>query len=211
MIEQVSGTLIEVTPSHVVIDVGGMGYGVDVSAQTAAQLPAAGTAGVTMLTRLVVREEALDLYGFCDRRERALFDRLIAISGVGPKLALSVLSTYTPAALATIVGEQDLRRMSQVSGVGKRKAQRLLVELEGVFAKDADLQGLAGVTTPADDVGATGQGAGGDVASQVADALLSMGFTSREAEVALEGHDEAGAMTVESALTYALKRLGTGA
>ena len=84
----------------------------------------------------------MDLYGFASREERALFDRLVAISGVGPKLALSVLSTFTPAQLATVVATQDINRMAQVPGVGKRKGQRLLVELEGVFAKSAELRSL---------------------------------------------------------------------
>ena len=151
----------------------------------------------------------MDLYGFATRAERSLFDKLVAISGVGPKLALSVLSTFSPAQLATVVATQDISRMAQVPGVGKRKGQRLLVELEGVFTKDAELRGLVGleqptltnaVSTPAASVGA-----------EATDALLSMGFSPQEAELALEGHEEAGATTIEKALAYALRRLGGGA
>ena len=209
MIVQLTGTLMEVLPTHVVLDVGGVGYELGVSSSTAAALPAVGEAGVTVLTRLIVREDAMDLYGFANREERALFDRLVAVSGVGPKLALSVLSTFTPAQLATVVATQDVTRMSQVPGVGKRKGQRLLVELEGVFAKDAELRGLVGLEQPS--LTASAPVAVASVLSEATDALLSMGFSPQEAELALEGHEQAGATTIEKALAYALRRLGGGA
>lgn len=209
MIVQLTGTLVEVVPTYAVIDVGGVGYEVGISHNTAAELPSVGTAGVTVLTRMVVREDAMELYGFMSREERTLFDRLIAISGVGPKLALSVLSTFKPAALATVVATQDANRMAQVPGVGKRKAQRLLVDLDGVFHKDAELRSLVGLSTPSlDDVVVAAPA--NSVAAEATDALLSMGFTSQEAELALEGHEAAGATTIEQALAYALKRLGGG-
>jgi Holliday junction DNA helicase RuvA len=100
MIVQLTGTLVEVLPSHVVIDVGGVGYELGVSATTAASLPAVGEAGVTVLTRMLVKENSVELYGFATREERAVFDKLVAVSGVGPKLALAVLSTFSPATLA---------------------------------------------------------------------------------------------------------------
>ena len=209
MIVQLTGTLVEVLPTHVVLDVGGVGYELGVSSSTAAALPAVGEAGVTVLTRLIVREDAMDLYGFANREERALFDRLVAVSGVGPKLALSVLSTFTPAQLATVVATQDVTRMSQVPGVGKRKGQRLLVELEGVFAKDAELRGLVGLEQPS--LTAAAPTAAAPVLSEATDALLSMGFSPQEAELALEGYEQAGATTIEKALAYALRRLGGGA
>ena len=208
MIVQLTGTLVEVLPTHVVLDVGGVGYELGVSSSTAAALPQVGEAGVTVLTRLVVREDAMDLYGFATREERALFDRLVAISGVGPKLALSVLSTFSPAQLATVVATQDISRMAQVPGVGKRKGQRLLVELEGIFAKDAELRGLVGLEQPSLTVAASAPAT--SIAAEATDALLSMGFSPQEAELALEGHEEAGATTIEKALSFALRRLGGG-
>ena len=208
MIVQLTGTLVEVMPTHVVLDVGGVGYELGVSSSTAASLPQVGEAGVTVLTRLVVREDAMDLYGFATREERALFDRLVAISGVGPKLALSVLSTFSPAQLATVVATQDIGRMAQVPGVGKRKGQRLLVELEGVFAKDAELRGLVGLEQPS--LAAAPSSQATSVVAEATDALLSMGFSPQEAELALEGHEEAGATTIEKALSFALRRLGGG-
>lgn len=212
MIVQLTGSIVEVTASHVVLDVAGVGYELGISANTAAALPPAGEAGVTVLTRLVLRDDAAELYGFCSREERAVFDRLVAVGGVGPKLALSVLSTFTPSQLATVVTAQDVTRMSQVPGVGKKKAQRLLVELEGVFQRDAELRGLVGLSSPGEVAAgvAAAVPSGQSVQSEATDALLSMGFTPQEAELALEGLEEAGATTIESAVSYALRRLGGG-
>ena len=206
MIVSLTGTLAEVQANVVVIDVGGVGYELGVSATTSSALPARGTQNVRLLTRMVVREGAVDLYGFGSRDERTLFDKLVSISGVGPKLALSVLSTFSPAALATVVAAEDARRMATVPGVGKKTASRLLMELGDVFAKDPTLRGLAGTEEPT--TTAVAPQPTSSVDSDVAEALLSMGFTSREVQVALEGREEAGANTVEAALGYALKRLG---
>lgn len=210
MIVQLTGTLLEVLPSRVVIDVGGIGYELGVSSTTAAALPHVGEAGVTILTRMIVREDAMELYGFATRDERALFDQLRAISGVGPKLALSVLSTFSPALLAQIVTAQDAARMAQVPGVGRKKASRLLVELSDVFSKNAELRGLVGLTDPDGSPLPPAAAPGAGVEAEATEALLSMGFTSQEAELALEGHAEAGATTIEQVLAYALRRLGSG-
>ena len=210
MIVQLTGTLLEVLPSRVVMDVGGIGYELGVSSTTAASLPHVGEAGVTLLTRMIVREDAMELYGFATRDERALFDQLRAISGVGPKLALSVLSTFSPAVLAQIVTAQDAGRMAQVPGVGRKKASRLLVELSDVFSKNAELRGLVGLSEPDGSPLPLASPAGAGVEAEATEALLSMGFTSQEAELALEGHAEAGATTIEQVLAYALRRLGSG-
>ena len=210
MIVQLTGTLVELTASHVVLDVGGVGYELGVSAVTASSLPAVGTPAVTLLARLQVREDAMTLFGFSSREERSLFDRLCAISGVGPKLALSVLSTFTPSQLAGVVVAEDASMMARVPGVGKKLAGRLLLELEGVFAKDPGLVGLA-ASLPAREAVATPGApapASGGVEADVTGALLAMGFTSEEASLALEGREEAGATSVKAALEYALKRLG---
>ncbi|MBE5023882.1 Holliday junction branch migration protein RuvA [Olsenella sp. DSM 107455] len=210
MIVQLTGTLLEVTPSRVVLDAGGVGFELGVSSTTAASLPHAGEAGVTVLVRMIVREDAMELYGFATREERALFDQLRAISGVGPKLALSVLSTFSPAALAQVVLAQDAARMAQVPGVGRKKASRLLVELSDVFSKNAELRGLVGLSGPDAGLPLAAAPVSAGVEAEAAEALLSMGFTSQEAELALEGHEEAGAVTIEQVLAYALRRLGSG-
>ena len=178
-----------------------------VSSTTAAALPQVGTSGVTVLTRLIVREDAQELYGFASREERALFDQLRAISGVGPKLALSTLSTFTPAQLATVVATQDTTRMAQVPGVGRKKASRLLVELSDVFSKNVELRGLVGLQDP---LPISAAAPTVSLESEATEALLSMGFSPQEAALALEGASEAGADTIEKALSYALRRLGGG-
>lgn len=206
MIDRLTGTLVEATPSHVVLDVSGVGYELRCSSMTAASLPGVGEGGVTLLARLVVRDSAISLFGFSSREERALFDRLVTVSGVGPSLALSVLSTFTPAAFASVVSTSDATRMATVPGVGKKLANRLIVELQGALSADADLLGLASAApAPA------GAPAGAGVESDVTSALLSMGFSPQEAELALEGHEEAGATTPEAIVAYALRRLGGGA
>lgn len=207
MIVSLTGTLVEVQPSVVVLDVAGVGYELGVSSMTSSGLPACGTPAVTLLTRLVVREGAIDLYGFGSGEERTLFDRLTSISHVGPKLALSVLSTFSPAGLVSVVASEDVTRMSTVPGVGKKTASRLIMELADVLAKDPSLRTLVG-TDAASETAPSSASAPSSVETDVTEALLSMGFTQQEAELALEGHDEAGAATVEKALAYALRRLG---
>ena len=207
MIVSLTGTLAEVQPSSVVLDIAGVGYELGVSAMTASSLPACGTPAVTLLTRLVVREGAIDLYGFGSREERTLFDRLTSISHVGPKLALSVLSTFSPAGLVSVVASEDVTRMSTVPGVGKKTASRLIMELADVLAKDPSLRTLAG-TDAASGAAPSTASAPSAVETDVTEALLSMGFSQQEAELALEGYGEAGAATVEKALAYALRRLG---
>ena len=211
MIVQLTGTLLEVLPTHIVLDVGGVGFELGVSSTTAASLPHVGESGVTVLARMVVRDGSMELYGFASREERALFDQLRAISGVGSKLALAVLSTFSPATLAQVVTTQDAARMAQVPGVGRKKASRLIVELSDVFSKSAELRGLVGLSEPgAASLPLSPSAAGAGVEADATEALLSMGFTSQEAELALEGHAESGAVTVEQVLAYALRRLGSG-
>lgn len=205
MIVSLRGTLLEASTSRAVLDVAGVGYELGISATTAASLPSSGTTGVTLLVRMVVREAAVELYGFATAIERLLFDRLTSITHVGPKLALSVLSTFTPQQLVTIVRTQDSSSMSRVPGVGKKTASRLIMELTDVVASDPTLLGLASESTSQT---ATPAPQAAPVVDEAVEALLSMGFTSQEAELALEGAEEAGAVTVEKALSFALRRLG---
>ena len=208
MISQLHGTLLEATPSMAVIDVGGVGFELGISGTTAASLPARG-GEVRLHTRLQVREDAMTLFGFATREERGVFDRLVAVSGVGAKLALSVLSKFSVSQLYSVVMAEDAAGMATVPGVGKKTAQRLILELKSAFAKD---RGLAGADVP---------GAGqlplgtvpGTKSTPVDDAraaLLSMGFTPAEVELALDGYD-AEDMRVEDLLAAALKRLGMDA
>ena len=208
MIVSLRGTLLEALPTGIVLEVAGVGYALSVSSTTASALPAQGTPDVRVLVRMVVRDSAIELFGFASEAERAVFDRLVAVTGVGPKLALSVLSTYEPQELARIVADSDVGKMSKAPGVGKKTASRLVLELAGVFAKDPVLRALeaAEVATPSK---ASAAGPDAQVA-EAAEALLSMGFTQQEAELALEGARESGAATTEAMLAFALRRLGGG-
>ncbi len=202
MIAQLSGTLLEATPTQAVVDAGGVGFELGISGTTAAALPAPGGA-VSLYTRFRLANDAMALYGFATREERTMFDRLIAVSSVGPRMALSVLSRFTVGELYAAVMAEDAKAMATVPGVGKKTAQRLILELKGTLAKDASLAGAA--------VPVAGQlplsAAGADVLGDARAALLSMGFSPQEAELALGGYD-GQSMRVEELLGAALKRLG---
>lgn len=207
MISQLRGILLEATMSQAVIDVGGVGYEVGISGTTAAVLPQAGDE-VRLYTRMRVSSDAVALFGFSSAAERSVFDRLVAVSGVGARLALSVLSTFSPDQLYTAVMAEDVKTMSKVPGVGKKTAQRLILELKSVFAHD---RGLAAAATPL-----AGQMPLGTVAENTTAlddaraALLSMGFSPQETDLALNGL-EATDGRAEDLLASALKRLGMGA
>ncbi len=128
MIASLRGTLAEKGPAHCVVETGGVGYWVSVSSHTARALPEAGEP-VFLFTHQVVREDALQLYGFADLEERRLFELLITVSGVGPKVALAVLSGLKPAALARALREENIAQLVGVPGVGRKTAERLIVEL----------------------------------------------------------------------------------
>lgn len=208
MIVQLTGTLLACMPTYLVLDVSGVGYELRCSVRTADAMPEVGTAGVTVFCRMSVSENAISLFGFASESERALFDKIVQVSGIGPSLALSILSTFSPQAFASVVASGDASRLTSASGVGKKIANRLMVEMQSAFDKDDVLRQLASDTSPeTSSVAAPVY----DIEHEVAEALLSMGFTSQEVQVALDGYEEAGATTVEKAVAYALKRLGGGA
>ena len=207
MISLLHGTLVEATASRAVLDVSGVGFEMGISATTAATLPALGEEA-RLFTRMQVREDALSLYGFSTSDERTMFDRLITVSGVGPRLALAVLSKFTVGQLYSVVMEEDDKAMATVSGVGKKTAQRLILELKSVFSKDkgfapAESGLLVAASTLAPVVESS-------ALEDARSALLSMGFSPQEAELALDGYDGSD-MRVEQILGAALKRLGMDA
>ena len=207
MISFLRGTVAAKTLSQAVIDVNGVGYACGVSATTSAALPAPGSGEQALVyTYLQVREDALALYGFASADERSVFERLIAITGVGPKLALSVLSSFAPDVLRQVVAAGDEKRMATVPGVGKKTASRMLLELKD--ALKADLFSLAGAQEALAGTVGSGADSGASALDEATAALLSMGFSSEEAGVALKGYDGA-ATDVQAAIKYALKRLGS--
>jgi Holliday junction DNA helicase RuvA len=169
MIGRLSGVLLSKAPPQVLIDVAGVGYEVDVPMSTFYDLPPAGDR-VVLLTHMVVREDAQLLYGFLTESERAAFRELIRISGIGPRMALAVLSGLSVADLAQAITLQESGRLVKVPGIGKKTAERLLLELKGKFGPTLD--GVGG-TAPAS-----------DHAADILRALLSLGYSEREATIA---------------------------
>ena len=170
MIGRLSGRLVAKHPPQILVDVQGVGYEVDVPMSTLYQLPATG-AEVTLLTHLIVREDAHHLYGFATESERTVFRQLLRISGVGARTALAVLSGMSVAELQQAVSAQDSARLVKVPGIGKKTAERLLLELR-------DKLDLAGVVIPA--AGAA------DAGNDIVNALLALGYNDREAGWALK-------------------------
>jgi len=189
MIGRLRGTLLAKQPPQVLVEAGGVGYEVDVPMSTLYALPALG-AEVTLLTHLVVREDAHLLYGFATDRERATFRELLRISGVGPKVALAVLSGLSTDDLARAVAMQDTALLTRVPGIGKKTAERLLLELKGRLA-DA-LPGAGGV-------------AAGGASADVMAALVALGYNEREAAAAVKTLAEG--VSVEEGIRAALKAL----
>lgn len=202
MISLLRGKLLEVSPSMALVDVGGVGFELGVSSITAASLPTPGQ-DCLLYTRLQVREDALTLFGFATSDERMMFDKLVAVSGVGPRLALAVLSHFSVGELYAIVMAEDEKGMSSVSGVGKKTAQRLILELKSVFAK-----GMPFASVPAAADRPVSVAPAAPLALEEARAaLLSMGFSGQEAELALDGLEDSSGR-VEELLGAALRRLG---
>jgi holliday junction DNA helicase RuvA len=173
------------------LEVGGVGYRLLMSTRSLAALPAEGDT-VTVHTYLHVREDELTLYGFESDDERSLFETLIGVSGVGPKVALSVLSALKPDALRSAVAADDVAVLSSVPGVGKKTAQRLALELKYKLDLPDLAEGVRGPRPAA--------------LAEARDALLGMGFTAAEAAAALRGVEEGA--TAEQMLKSALKALG---
>lgn len=169
MIGKLTGTLSDKNPPELVLDCHGVGYEVNVPMSTFYNLPALGET-VTLLTHLVVREDAHILYGFGTAAERAAFRQLIKISGVGPRTALGVLSGMSVAELAQAVTRQEAGRLVKVPGIGKKTAERLLLELKGKLG--ADIGTSASVAS--------------DAQSDILQALVALGYSERDAALALK-------------------------
>ncbi|MBI2962513.1 MAG: Holliday junction branch migration protein RuvA [Deltaproteobacteria bacterium] len=192
MIARLRGWLRERTPEEVVIDVGGVGYQLFVSAQTLAALPAEGEE-VELLTVTHLREDALQLFGFAEAAERMLFQMLQSVSGIGPRLALGILSGMPVEELREAIRRRDLVRLTRIPGVGKKIAERLSLEL-------ADkLLALPAERAPRRDA------ALGDVGTRAVSALINLQFRPAEAERAVEGALAAGFTTLEEVVREALR------
>lgn len=202
MIAFLKGTLAGKTVDTAFIEVNGVGYAVGMSQASLSKLPEVG-ASVRIHTHLQVRDDGLSLYGFLSMEEQALFEQLIGVSGVGPKVALAALSAFpSPQALASAVSAQDVAAIQRIPGVGKKTASRIILELKGSLDHGLDqLFGANGQTVTA---ASTREGA---ALQSAREALMSMGFTTTEVELSLKGAEENA--DTEALLKYALKRLGS--
>ena len=170
MIGRLTGILAEKNPPQIVLDLQGVGYELDVPMSTFYNLPGAGEK-VTLLTHFAVREDGHFLYGFLSEAERFAFRQLLKISGIGARTALSVLSGLSVADLAAAVARQEVGRLVKVPGIGKKTAERLLLELKG---KLADAVGSAGIAPVA------------DAQQDILNALLALGYNEKEAATAMK-------------------------
>ena len=185
MIGRLHGKLIEKTPPQVLVDVGGVGYEVDVPMSTFCNLPAEGSE-ITLLTHFIVREDAQLLYGFATAAERQTFRALIRISGVGPRIALAVLSGMSTQDLADAVEQGNATLLTRVPGIGKKTADRLVLELKGKLAGNAF-------------------GAASAAQADILSALMALGYSEREAQASVRALP--AEVTVSEGIRLALKAL----
>ena len=190
MIGKLTGTLAEKNPPQVLVDCQGVGYEVDVPMSTFYNLPGVGDK-VSLLTHFVVREDAQILFGFGSAGEREAFRQLIKISGVGPRTALAVLSGMSVGEIAQAVTAQDASRLVKVPGIGKKTAERLLLELKGKIGADIGLAPGAGPAT--------------DAQADILQALVALGYSDKEAQAAVKALPKD--VAVSEGIKQALKAL----
>jgi Holliday junction DNA helicase RuvA len=193
MIGRLAGILLEKAPPQILVEAQGVGYEIEVPMSTFYNLPGTGER-VVLLTHLVVREDAHLLYGFGSEGERRAFRQLLRISGIGARTALSLLSGLSVAELAEAVMMQESARLTRVPGIGKKTAERLLLELKDKMG--AELAGGVAVNRPA------------PVKSDVTNALLALGYNEKEALAAVKQLPEG--LSVSEAIRHALKHLSKG-
>jgi holliday junction DNA helicase RuvA len=193
MIYRLRGTLVEKDTEGVVVEAGGVGYRASASLATLRALPSLGEECV-IHTRMVVREDAMLLFGFATKEERTTFDALIGVSKVGPKLALAVLSTMSPAEVAEAVARGDVLKFASVPGLGRKSADRLVLELKG-----KDIAAFTPEPSVSGDVG-------GGPYMEAREALTGLGYSLEEAEEALNGIPPQD--TAEKYIKEALRRIG---
>jgi Holliday junction DNA helicase RuvA len=171
MIGRIAGILLEKNPPHLLIDCNGVGYEVDVPMSTFYNLPSTGEK-IVLLTQQIVREDAHLLYGFGTAEERSTFRELLKISGIGARMALAVLSGMSVHELAQAITLQDAARLTRVPGIGKKTAERLLLELKGKLG--ADIGAAAGAVSSSEH------------ATDVLNALIALGYSEKEAVAAVK-------------------------
>jgi Holliday junction DNA helicase RuvA len=197
MIAHLQGTLEHIDQNHVVIEVNDIGYRVNVPASVLARLPQVGSR-VKLFTSQIVREDDISLYGFLNKEERSLFNLLLSVSGVGPKLAMALLSGFPLDRLVAGIAQGDIALLSSISGVGRKKAELIVVELKEKIAKTYAVK-------PAEM--AAGIKGEGTLVSDAISALISLGYSPKEAREAIMRLKTDQLNSVEAILKEALKNL----
>lgn len=183
MIGRLKGKLIEKQPPHLLVDVNGVGYEVNASMNTVYKLPECNQE-VVLYTQLIIRDDAHLIFGFCDKQERGLFRSLIKVNGVGPKMALAILSSMDPVAFVACIENHDVKSLTRIPGVGKKTAERLIVEMAdrlshveiNLAARNASKISSSGQQTVSDAIGA----------------LIALGYKPAEASRAVSGVEAEG-------------------
>ena len=193
MIGRLQGVLLRKEPPALMLDVGGVGYELEAPMTTFYELPAVGER-VTLYTHLVVREDAHLLYGFVREAQRRLFRELLKVNGVGPRVALAVLSGLSDDEFSRCVAEEDIARLTKVPGIGRKTAERLVIEMRDKLPKDIPLPAST----------AAGPAAPGDPVSEAVSALVALGYKPNEASRAVRSASTKG-LSAEEIIRQALK------
>jgi Holliday junction DNA helicase RuvA len=168
MIAQLTGTVRHLTTEKVVLEVGGVGYAIAITPRTSTNIVMGSE--VTLATTLVVREDSLTLFGFLDPRDRDIYETLQTVTGIGPKVALAITGALTPDELASAIAQEDIGAIEKVPGIGRKGAQRLILELKGKLVTDKDLPKLTTHSA---------------IRDQLLSALTGLGFTAKESDIAI--------------------------
>ncbi|CAN2200539.1 RuvA Holliday junction resolvasome, DNA-binding subunit [Candidatus Nanopelagicaceae bacterium] len=196
MISQLTGTVRHLTTEKMVLEVGGVGYALSITPRTSTQIVMGSV--ITLSTSLVVREDSMTLFGFLDMHDRDIYETLQTVSGIGPKVALAITGALTPAELAQAIASEDIASIEKVPGIGKKGAQRLILELKGKLVTDSS---APRVTTHS------------AVRDQLLAALTGLGFSAKESDTAInntlsqlaENGEDPAALDVASLLKLTLQ------
>ncbi len=195
MIAQLSGTLLHKSPQYLIIDVGGVGYRVMASLNSFSHLPEVGST-VTIHTHTHMREDQIALFGFTSLEEKNIFQKLISISGVGPKIALTILSGIPASELAQAIGREDAAKLQSVPGVGKKTAERIIIELKDKLAKEYP-----------SDISSAPASATRRIYEDVLSALMNLGYQRPAAEKAMKRVSWDETLTIEAAIRCTLREI----
>lgn len=196
MIAHLTGTVRHLTTEKVVLEVGGVGYSISITPRTSTHIVMGSE--VSLSTTLIVREDSMTLFGFLDSRDRDIYETLQSVTGIGPKVALAITGALTPDELARAISMEDIAAIEKVPGIGRKGAQRLILELKGKLVSDTSAPQLATHSA---------------VRDQLLSALTGLGFTAKESDIAInntfsnlvEGGEDPATMSVPELLKLALQ------